>query len=812
MLQAVRIPGKESHLSNAPRIGLIAGLAWLSLYIVGCGGGGAASGSVPQPPSGPNITSLYPNTVVTGHYDALISVLGAKFVSGAVVSINGTELPTRFFSSSKLSIYFRGYQFPTPGSAIVTVTNPATGGGTASVSKGAALTFAAPNYSQTNINVTASSLVWNSTAGVLYFLVPSNSASNANSIGTLNPTTQIVTYIPVPGGNPETMKISGDDQYLYLYSKHETNVRRLRLPDLSSDILIATPGWVFDVEPAPGASGTVAVSMTHDLFNSPAIQIYDDTVPRVSPVPLAAELVDTPMLAWGADATVLYGREVNSSTGTLEYFTVDPSGVYWARSHLYPTSIGTSGISYDSVSKLLYLGNGLSNTQIVDPNADLWAGWIDSPGFTLSDPGTGKLFQSFYTEGTSGSSPGTTIASFDFASHNLIESISFTPGDAGLAPLPIRFSSNGLAFLSPAGITLITGPFVNERPAAPTGGPDGPAASTVSGQNVLVVDATASDIAANPMTGHLYLSRGGYDRTAPNTIAELDPTSGAIVRSIPATSDPGTLTVSGDGQFLYVSNLGAAGVDRYTLPNLNLSYHYSLGWNEDEGWEFGYGSFLPMELRVAPGQPHTIALQMGSIDLVGGGVSPTQRGGVRILDDSIARPSEILNWPNSSAHESIQWGATPSTLYASNNESSGGSDGLVSMSVDTQGVHPASYASFPASPYTGIHYDSVTNRVYADNGLILDSTTGAQVGTFGSFDGAVVAVDGAINKAFYLVPGSSGGVSIRAYDLKTFALVGSLDLPDVAAFPSRIVRWGSNGLAFNSADEEIWIVSGSIVK
>jgi hypothetical protein len=179
-------------LSNAPRIELI---AWLSLYLVGCGGGGASSSVSPPPPSGPNITSLYPNTVVTGHYDALISVLGANFVSGAVVSINGTELPTRFFSSSKLSIYFRGYQFPTPGSAIVTVTNPATGGGTASVSKDAALTFAAPNYSQTNINVTASSLVWNSTAGVLYFLVPSNSASNANSIGTLNPTTQVVTYI-----------------------------------------------------------------------------------------------------------------------------------------------------------------------------------------------------------------------------------------------------------------------------------------------------------------------------------------------------------------------------------------------------------------------------------------------------------------------------------------------------------------------------------------------------------------------------------------------------------------------------------------
>jgi hypothetical protein len=793
----------------------MAGVAWLSLSLVGCGGGGGGGGAaapVPPPASGPQITSLYPNTVVTGHYDASISVLGANFASGAVVSINGTALPTRFLSSSKLGIFFRGFQFPTAGNATVTVTNPAAGGGGGMVSAGATLTFAAPNYSQTNINVPASSLVWNSTVGVFYFLVPSNEATNANSIGTLNPTTQVVTYIPVPSGKPDTMKISGDNRYLYLYSKTEINVQRLLLPDLTSDILISTPGWVLDVAPAPGNSRTLAISMTHDLLNSQAVQIYDDNVARAATANLGVNLVITPMLAWGGDATVLYGREADDSAGTLEYFTVDPTGVYWSRSHLYPTSIGTAGISYDVSSNLLFLGNGLSNTQIIDPSVDLWAGWIDSPGFALNDASTGKIFQAFYTEGPNDSTPGTTIASFDLTSRNLIESISFFPGDAGNAPQPIRYGPNGLAFLSPAGITLITGPFVDERPAARSGGPDGPAVSTISGQKVLIVDATASDITANPVTGHLYISRGGFDRIAPNTIAELDPSNGAIVRSIPATSDPGTLTVSGDGQFLYVSNLGTAAVDRYTLPDLSLSYHYSLGWNEDEGWELGHGSFVPMELRVAPGQPHTLALQMASIDLLSDGVSPTQQGGVRILDDSIARPIEILDWPNNGAHESIQWGATPSTLYASDNESSSGSDGFVSMSVDTEGVHPAGSVLFPAATYTGIHYDSITNRVYTDNGLVLDSTTGVQVGTFGSFDVAVVAVDGAVNKAFYLVPGTAGGVSVHAYDLKTFALVGSLDLPDVAAFPSRIVRWGSNGLAFNSADGEVWIVSGAIVK
>ena len=71
------------------------------------------------------------------------------------------------------------------------------------------------------------------------------------------------------------------------------------------------------------------------------------------------------------------------------------------------------------------------------------------------------------------------------------------------------------------------------------------------------------------------------------------------------------MTVSGDG---------------FTLPGLASSYHYVLGWNDTLGLGFGYATFLPLELQVAPGQPHTVAVQIASVD----SISPTQRGGQRL--------------------------------------------------------------------------------------------------------------------------------------------------------------------------------------
>jgi hypothetical protein len=73
---------------------------------------------------------LVPTSVAPGGAGFTLTVNGTGFVSGSKVNWNGTALPTSFVSSSRLTSSVPGSDIATAGSAWVTVTNPAPGGGT----------------------------------------------------------------------------------------------------------------------------------------------------------------------------------------------------------------------------------------------------------------------------------------------------------------------------------------------------------------------------------------------------------------------------------------------------------------------------------------------------------------------------------------------------------------------------------------------------------------------------------------------------------------------------------------------------------
>ena len=72
-------------------------------------------------------------------------------------------------------------------------------------------------------------------------------------------------------------------------------------------------------------------------------------------------------------------------------------------------------------------------------------------------------------------------------------------------------------------------------------------------------------------------------------------------------------------------------------------------------------------------------------------------------------------------------------------------------------------------------------------------------GTFqGTGSTSAMAVDSANNRVFYAFSNGSN-VVVNAYDTNTFLLVGSVVLPGANGSPINLVRWGVNGLAFNTA-------------
>ena len=83
---------------------------------------------VPNPV--PTITSLTPSTAVAGSSATLLTVIGTGFVSGTVITFNGTALTTTFVSATQLTATIPATALATAGTYNVTVTSPAPGGGT----------------------------------------------------------------------------------------------------------------------------------------------------------------------------------------------------------------------------------------------------------------------------------------------------------------------------------------------------------------------------------------------------------------------------------------------------------------------------------------------------------------------------------------------------------------------------------------------------------------------------------------------------------------------------------------------------------
>jgi hypothetical protein len=82
--------------------------------------------------SAPTLSSLSPSSATHGGGDFEMKVKGSGFGPDATVEWNGGFIATAFISSSQLVAYIPAAEIEVTGSATVTVTNPAPGGGTSS--------------------------------------------------------------------------------------------------------------------------------------------------------------------------------------------------------------------------------------------------------------------------------------------------------------------------------------------------------------------------------------------------------------------------------------------------------------------------------------------------------------------------------------------------------------------------------------------------------------------------------------------------------------------------------------------------------
>ena len=346
------------------------------------------------------------------------------------------------------------------------------------------------------------------------------------------------------------------------------------------------------------------------------------------------------------------------------------------------------------------------------------------------------------------------------------------------------------------------------------------------------VPVQANDMVWDSQSQQIYLSVQSGNGVDANTITALNPGTGQLGISQNAVGEPYRLAVASDGSYLYAGINAAGLVQRFTLPGLGQDIQISLGSNTGSG-----GVLVPADIEVSPINPRTIAVLITSAQAYSSSVGAGNNGvaylqnpdyeGAAIYDDAAVRPTTLPS-VNSGVHyseiDSIQWSADSTKIYGSNSNTH---YDFYLLDVSTNGLsvaadYPGVFALPIGIPAGNIHYDSTTSTLYNDNGVAINPSTGAVTGNFGL--DALMVPDGALNYAYFIYQNAMKqnvtDYTIEAFNLTTFTPISSIIIPGVAGIPVKLIRWGTNGLAFLTMNDTVggtppvvgvYLVSGAFV-
>jgi hypothetical protein len=310
-----------------------------------------------------------------------------------------------------------------------------------------------------------------------------------------------------------------------------------------------------------------------------------------------------------------------------------------------------------------------------------------------------------------------------------------------------------------------------------------PASSSTS---ITAINLASLDLAWDATNAHLIAPVWSADPQYGNTLAAIDPSTGAIVTSVATTPDPDLARISSDGNSVFTGYAAANWATQLALPGFSSPSSFNLGADSS------YGPYFALDLQAAPGSPDTAAITLGSK-----GVLPPAIGGIVIYDSGVPRPTKAPGFGLGNEYDNLQWGSDSSSMYAT--DLSDGGD-FYAFTVNTSGVSLTLTANFAlgTSGAGKMHFDSSSGNIYDDNGMVINPANGTQIGTFNA--SGLMAVDSTQNRVYILGQTSSqtgtSNYTIQSFNKTSYAAVSSIPLFGISGTPVAFIRWGTNGLAF----------------
>lgn len=682
------------------------------------------------------------------------------------------------------------------------------------------------------LNLAAHGLAWDASHQLIYAAVPSTSAIHPRTVTALDPVAEsIESSVAIDGGDPTVIRITDDASRLYVAVPVTSEVLRFALPGLNGRFSIALgaptvgavgPLYANDIATRPGKPGTIAVAVGDSGSTWQAVAVFDGAVQRAnrSIDPIRA-------VAWSDSGSGLFGLSTNSAL--LFRYDVDSSGPVLVEGVTYAMLENAAGLAATNGR----LQSNIGDT--IDAMTLERTGWYPTPFPCLfATPPQGE--QLVFALCGSDADPGGTLEVLSFDSQTFRQVARATIpgldlGSGGFLRSHIRWGADGLAFMTPGNqMVLLNGPFVTSTAAAVVAAPNTSILTNAGISNagrpfrVREMRIGAYDVVADDVRGRLYLSLGGQSTYETNSIAVMNPVSGRLLDTLSVGSDPNSLAITPDSEYLYVGIDGASSIRRIRLADRVVDATLRLGRDPR------MAPYFARQIFTAPSAPRTVGVARSfPLDFF-----TTPADGVTVFDDATQRgevggrvgSDEPVSYPNGPTTTFFQWGPDASTIYGVNADTTGCESSV--YSVDSDGLHyqrGTQDACFFNSPFVhvqGLLY-SAQGATFQPDPMTMLSQVNHGVSTPGgaSLGDFMVHYDGGSDRLFYFA--NSGNGETLAFWL--FIVQRGENTPrDVLMFrpalepmfttprPYAMARWGVDGIAVQLATGRLLLFDGEAIR
>jgi uncharacterized repeat protein (TIGR01451 family) len=274
------------------------------------------------------------------------------------------------------------------------------------------------------------------------------------------------------------------------------------------------------------------------------------------------------------------------------------------------------------------------------------------------------------------------------------------------------------------------------------------------------------DMLLDPVRPLFYASLAAGSAGVAGSVVTLDPWNGAAGPVLWSGENPGRLAVSADGQRLYIGLDSASAVQRIDLPSGLPDQRFVVPAN---------GTVVDM--AVCPTNSGLVVIRR----------SPDWR--IALIADGAARPNELSGY-----EDLFAFSDTTGALYACNSFYNGLP--LWRVAVGSEGLALLEYQ--PARQDLLLELKFAGGLLHYNRGMILDPVTRRIHGSLPVSYNYLIEPDVQAGRIYSLAPVGPTMWTLIAHAADQFIEVASTNFLGNADAPSRLTRWGADGIAFRT--------------